>query len=226
MTSNTSIFNNIESLPYELQYKIYEQFTLEELFALNRQQIPSLQSLSFYIDRYLENKKYKEQSRLKDCMFLINFEEYRDLIYEYLYDLVATIGIKFFEDVTRAGGPIHFMNLTQEENPRNIYTIKIQMKKDSFEYEYIITSVGGFPENNIVYYNFGFIGRTHNTRTMLFNENTIVDTLIDIIDIMKFDGRSINCIRYYREKYFPNFIRLKTPILYTTEGFHLGNLLI
>jgi hypothetical protein len=226
MTTDCDFSTNLLLLPYELQYKIYEQFTLEELFALNRQQIPSLQSLSFYIDRYLENKKYKEQSRLKDCMFLINFEEYRDSIYEYLYDLVATIGIKFVQDVTRVGGPIGYINLSREENPRNIYTIKIQMVKGTYVVEYTIKAIGVFEQTDCVYYNFGYPGSPPNSRSLPFDVNTIVDTLVDIVDIMKLDGRRITSIHYYRENYFHDFIRLKTPIIYTTEGFHLGNLLI
>ena len=86
MTSIAGVKLNFCYLPLELQYNICKQLTLEELFALNRMHIPGFETVSFYIDNYLQKEKYKDQSRLKDCMFLINFEEYRDLIYDYLYD--------------------------------------------------------------------------------------------------------------------------------------------
>ncbi len=151
----------------------------------------------------------------------MNFEEYKYLIVDYFYDLVTNIGVRFFDDVTKAGGPTGFINLAKEENPRNIYTIKIEMVKDSYEFEYYITSVGGTVQNRHIYYNFGFNNSPKNTKTIGMDVNEIVDTLIHIVDLMNLDNRRIKSIRYYREKYMNNFINLKLSTLYIDEGFNL-----
>ncbi len=221
MTSSAGVKFNFGSLPLELQKNVCEQLTLPELFELNKLDMQGFEIVSVFINDYMEKEKYKQQSRLKDCMFLINFEEYRDAIYQYLYDLVSMIGINFVQDITNAGGSIHFMQLAQEQNPRNIYTIKIQLTKGTDIFEHVITSVGAFTQTNIVYYFFGYIDRPKNTRTISFDVNDIVNKLIEIVNIMKINGCRIKNIHYYRENYCHDFIRLKSPALSTTEGFHL-----
>jgi hypothetical protein len=231
MTSDTSSIrftNNLELLPVELYYKTYEFLTVEELFRLNRMQLQTdglFLSLSSYIDYYLEQEKYKAQDKLKDCMFLIMLDEYRNTIFSYLYDLVTDIGFQFYNDVEEAGGPISYRQLSEEENPRDIYTIKITSMINSDEYEYIITSVGGSSNNTTIYYNFGHINRPKNTQFISYNQPNITDTIIDsllhIIDIMRLDNRKIKSIKYYKEKYSHNFLRNKLPILYFDEGYNL-----
>ncbi len=221
MTSNAGININFDSLPIELQNNIFKNLTLEELFALNRMHIRGFELLASYIDDYLQKEKYKEQTKLKDCMFLLNFEEYRDSIYDYLYELVSTISVKFVQDVITAGGTIGFMSLALEKPPRNIYSIEIVMKKGTHEFKYTITSLSGVEQPNLVQYNFGYIDRPPNTRSFPFNLNIIVDALIEILELMKLDGRRLVSIRYYREAYSPNFMRLKIPVLFYTEGYHL-----
>lgn len=221
MTDIRQMDINFGLLPIELQHKIYKQFTLEELFALNRHQLPLFASVDSFIDNYLEKQKYKEQTNLKDCIFLMNFEEYRTHIYHYFYELVATIGINFVDDVNKAGGPIGYMQLDAEEHPRDIYTIKIVMVKDSDEFEYIITSVGGINNTSKVYHHFGFSNRPKNTKFVDLDVNDIVDTLTNIVDLMTLDGRRIKSIRYYREKYHHDFLIRKAPILYFDNGFNL-----
>ncbi len=221
MTSNPSHTNNFELLPIELKNNIFNKLTLEELFALNRMHIRGFESVASYIDDYLKTHKYKEQTRLKDCMFLLNFEEYRDSIYDYLYELVSTIGVKFVQDVTTAGGTIGFMSLELEKKPRNIYTIEIVMKNRTHQFRYTITSLSGVEQPNLVQYNFGYIDRPPNPRSLPFNLNFIIDALIEILNLIKLDGRRLVSIRYYREEYCPNFMRSTTPVVFYTEGYHL-----
>lgn len=222
MTSDFS--SNMELLPIELQHKIYKHFTLEELLTLNRMQLTMFYSISSYIDYYFDKEKYKEQNKLNDCMFLISFIEYKDLIFSYLYELVTDIGVKFYNDVQKAGGPISYAQLSNEENPRDIYTIKIVMIINSNEYEYIITSIANPSNNNLIYYNFGHINRPKNTKFISYNQinfsNEIVDNLLHIIDLLRLDNRKIKSIRYIREKYDNDFIRLKSPILYFDNGYN------
>ena len=228
LTSSISFTNNLELLPVELHYKTYEFLTLEELFILNRMQLQTdglFLSLSSYIDYYLEQEKYKAQDKLKDCMFLIMLGKYRNTIFSYLYELVTDIGYQFYNDVEEAGGPIGYRQLSEEENPRDIYTIKITSMINSDEYEYIITSVGSSNNTTTIYYNFGHINRPKNTQFISYNQPNIIDTIVDnllhVIDIMRLDNRKIKSIKYYKEKYSHNFLRNKLPILYFDEGYNL-----
>jgi hypothetical protein len=206
MTSCASVSCNFDSLPIELQNKIWEEFTLEELFELKQLNIPSFESIASYIDYYLETQKYKEHNRLKDCMYLINSAYYKNFIYEHLYDLVSNLGIQFVNDVTNAGGPVGYMILHREENPRNIYTIKIEMSTGQCIIYYEIKSTGVFASNNLIYYDSYYSDRRGRTRNIKFNVDTIVSTLIDIVKMMSLDSRKIKSIQYYKEKYEKNFL--------------------
>ncbi len=222
MSTINSIFYNIELLPIELQHLIYKQLSLSELFIYNSFNITSINS---YIQYYFEKEEYKKQSKLKDCMFLIKLDEYKDSIFSYLYDLVTDIGLKFKYDVHQAGGPTSYTELSSEEYPRDIYTIKIISTINSDEYEYIITSVGGLINNQMIYYNFGHIDKPKNTRFITYNQPNIIDEIIDkllnIIDIMRLDKRILKSIQYYKEKYSHDFIRTKSSILYLDNGYNL-----
>jgi hypothetical protein len=207
MTSTERVSCNFESLPVELQNKICEHFTLEELFKFNRMQIPGFEAVSLYIDYYIHNQKYKEQSRLKDCMFLLKFEKYYDSIYEHLYDLVSNLGIRFVNDVTNAGGPIGYMSLNEEENPRNIYIIKIEMGEEScITSTYELISVGAFESSNIIYYDSYSPDRRSKSLIIKFNVDKIVSILIDLVKRMRMYNIEIISIQYYKKKHKPNFL--------------------
>ncbi len=214
MTSFTSFIININNLPIELQYNIFSYLSLEELFILNKLQINQFTSISSYIDYYLDNHKYKY--KLKDCMYLIMFEEYRDLIFEYLYELFTNIGIKFVNDVGKVGGATSYHNLSMEENPREIYTIRVIMKKDFTEFEYELTSIGHI-NNNMINYNFGYINLPKNTRFLDCNIYKICDELVNLVDILRLDNRKIISIKYCSEKYSHDFIILKTSTIITDQ---------
>ncbi len=208
-------------LPFELQENIFKQFTLEKLFELNRLQIKNFTSLSSYIDYYLEKKIYKKQDKLTDCMFLIEIDEYKETILTYLYEIVTEIGIKIVHDVKKAGGSINYFDLAAEENPRNIYNIKIIIMKDSNEYEYKISSVGSFRRPGIIYYTYSFNHTSGGFQILDLDYKSVINTLKDIINLIKFDGRKIKQIRYYSEVYTHDYINLKSSIINLTEGYDI-----
>jgi len=197
---------NFYSLPIELQNKIYEYLTLETLLILKN--IPMFESVSLYIDYYFQNQKYKEQSRLKDCIYLINFEEYKELIYNYLYDLVITLSKNFYHDITKSGGPIGYRKLAHEVNPPNIYTIKIEMVKDSSEIIYHkINSIGVYDKDNIIYLNCDDDVRPPGCKIiMIFTESNILSLLVDIVNSMRWGNIRIKSFQYYKETYADQFL--------------------
>ncbi len=198
---------NLTLLPIELQQNIYSYLTLKELFALNRMQISELESINTYIDYYFDSHKYKEKSRLKDCMFLMNFEEYKELMYEYLYELVSKIGIKFIDDINKV-------------IPHKIYTIVITlMIKNLIKIEYSLTNIDFIENNNRIIYNFGYCNKPKYTRFINNNIYEITNELLNIIDVMRLDNRKIISIKYYSEYNEHDFI--KSSSIITNEGFNL-----
>ncbi len=213
----STIFN----LPIELYSSIFKQFTIEELFKLYEMELPFSDSLLQFIQIYIHQKKYKNQSNLKDCMFLVDFEEYSAFVYEYLYELVTEIGKRIVYDVNQVGGSINYFDLAAEETPRNIYTIKILIMKEEQELEYKITSVGNFRTSDVLYYTYNFNHTSGGLQTIPLDNESVITTLIDIINLIKFDGRKIQQIRYYKEVYPHNYINLKSSIIYLTEGYDI-----
>ncbi len=204
-------------LPIEIKYNIYSYLTLDKLFELNRMQTHELYYINNYIDYYFDTHKYKDHSRLKDCMYLIKFEEYREIVYEYLYELISDIGIKFVNDVNKVGITT-YTDLSMEEKPRKIYTITITlMIMNSTKIEYSLTNIGYINSNNRIYYNFGYYYTPKNTRFIECNYMDITNELFRIIDIMRLDNRQIISIRYCSEKYNHDFIKLNTSSIINEE---------
>jgi hypothetical protein len=207
MTSIAGVSCNFEYFPIELQNKIYEYLTLEDLLTLKRTELSYFESISLYIDYYFRNEKYKEQSRLKDCMYLLNFEEYRELIYNHLDDLVITLCKTFYHDITKSGGPIGYRKLAQEVNPRNIYTIKIEMVKDLSEVIYHkINSIGMYEDDSLLYLDCGDIRPPGCKTIMSFDVITIINHLLAIVNSMRQNNIRIKSIHYYKETYADQFL--------------------
>jgi hypothetical protein len=89
-------------------------------------------------------------------MFLVDYDEYSPFIYEYLYELVTELGQRIVHDVNQVGGSINYFDLAAEETPRNIYTIKILIMKETQELEYKISSIGNFRKPDVLYYIFNY----------------------------------------------------------------------
>jgi hypothetical protein len=187
---------NLLDLPEEIIYYIFDKMPLNNVFDLYSISNTSLNKiLDNYLESYMIKEKYK--TSLTDAMILINYENFYVQILEFFSEFFSNLVTTFISLVEQVGGPINYSNLILEENPRDIYTIKVIMEKNTHIFEYIISSASIFPGNMYVY----SFGRKHYPKMnkSINDVYKIYNILTKLFELINMDGRKFKSITLNKE---------------------------
>ncbi len=197
----------ITTLPQEIMlYNVFSFLTLEEIFEFCSSHDSYLKELlSAYMDTYMRTRKYTK--KLADALFLLELEYFCDPVTEYIAWFCLNLAVTYVSLVNESGGPISYTELSLQEKPKPIYSIKITMRTNHNTLIYVFSNIGVSNMSNICFTSCSKNNISGHHQFIENNIGTINNKIVSIYNLMTHDPtRRITKMELNKELYSHNFM--------------------